>query len=153
MSRTIEVRAMQNPNHTPSDLGVFVPWWFVVPSPPSDIILRRRTSAQVEVHQGDPERALIATPKKGDYVAKNALRDIIPPRQNSRGTYAGWRTWRSRQNRGSRQQSAKFARCSTSRREYLEHLGHLEESRRFDLRLRISPETPGSRRGLFPPDP
>jgi DUF1680 family protein len=43
-----------------------------------DIMLRRWASAQVQPRQDDPADAIAATEKNGDYVAKNAFRDIIP---------------------------------------------------------------------------
>jgi hypothetical protein len=53
---------------------------------PNDKTLRTCTSAQVQSCQHDPAAARSATPKRRDYVAKNAFRDKIPRRQNPRAS-------------------------------------------------------------------
>jgi hypothetical protein len=91
--------------------------------------------AQLQARQQDT-RAL--PPIWGNYVAKNAFsrQKSAATKLPSLPTHArwqispSWQTWRTLQNGRPQQQIAKFARCSTSAREHLEHLGPLEESRR-----------------------
>jgi hypothetical protein len=74
-------------------------------------------------------------PKRGNYVAKNALpRQYHPcdktPMLANKDPWLTWPSWPTCR--------ANFARCSTPTHEHLEHLGHLPESRRFPSGLQSS---------------